>query len=579
VEAAHRVLWAAAERDGGEALGRLEALLREDGDALALSRLAGLAQGRGDLEVAKRLGAALVRGEAGAPTALRLEALEQLLAWGEGASAFEPALERLAEEPPGFTDPLLALLETLAPPARLTVLGRIFEALPARQRALAEQRLSLALGLEAWPEAVEALADLEASSEDAERAAYLIARGRLTLERLGEVDKARAAFLAALALAPDSEPARTGLLLASEQGGDAASLAQDLEALLPRVSDASALPVREALARCYEALGQPEQLYLLLGELPATPEVIERRAKLAGQLGRVVEALELRERLTDAPAALEDILGEYFVADFLPGALRLTERLHREGTLSAHGLRLAAERLASTREGAQLSVTLWPELLAQAPLDADGWTLFAEALARIGRADAAAQVDGVGAALAGTELPSHAAPIRPLRMEGVSERGVPPPGLIEVGPETMPRLFEVVEKSLAGMGLGLRTWLDPHGGVEAYLLGPEELVIGAGALGALGPVEVRYLIALGLALGPEGQALRVPGTIARLPEAAEAAFDAMPSTLAAAKVIAQVDARVRGAAPSGIDAPAVLRQSEAFLRVARRALEVWGRAE
>lgn len=578
-DAAQRVLWVAAERDGGEALARLEALLREENDALALSRLAELAHRRGEAEVAQRLCAALVRGESGAPLELRLEALERLLAFGVGAAAFDPALERIAEEPPAFVDRVLALLEGVAPAARLGVLGQLFESLPDRQRALAEHRLSLAQALEAWPEAVEALADLEEVSEGAERAGHLIARGRLTLERLGEVEKAREAFLAALALDADLEAAREGLVQASEQGGGAASLAEDLEALLPRVSAITAVPVREALARCYEALGQTEKLYLLLGEGEPTPEVLERRAKLAGQLGRVVEALELRERLTDEPVALEDILGEYFVANFLPGALRLAERLHREGTLSAHGQRLAAERLAGTPEGAALSVALWPELLRASPLDADGWTLFAEALARLGRADAAAQVDGIGAALVGTASPSQAAPARPLSFEPVSERGIPPPGLVEVGPETMPRLFEVVEQALAGMGLRLRTWLDPHGGVEAYLLGPDELVIGAGALGAFGPVEVRYLIALGLALGPGGAALRVPGRIERLPEAAVAAFDAMPSTLAAAKVIAQVDSSVRGAAPEGIELSAVLRQSEAFRRVALRALEVWGRAE
>lgn len=578
-EQVRRVLWVAAEREGADAIDRLARTLFAESDAHGLLRLTELAELRGDRDVARALCAALVRGEAGASLEQRAEALRRALAWDGGAAAFEPALEGLDSAEPAWIDQVVAAIDSLPPPTQLTLLGQVGEAVPSRRAELALRRVELARALEAWPEAVEALADLEATSEGEARAGHLVARGQLTLERLGEVAQARQAFLDALALMPDSEPARTGLLAASEQGGGAAALAEDLEALLPRVSVETALAVREALAQTYAALDQPEALYRVLGELPETPENLERRAKLAGRLGRVVDALELRERLTDDPAALEDILSEYLVANLLPGALRLAERLSAEGVLSEHGQRLAAERFSSTQEGAGLAARLWPALISRSPLDADAWTLFAEALARTGRMEAAAQVDGIGAALVGTATPSQAAAPRLLVAPGVGERGIPPPGLIEVGPETMPRLHEVARQSLEGFGQTARIWLDPHGGVEAYLLGPQELVIGAGALGAFGPTEVRYLIALGLALGPDGAALRVPGPVDRLVEAAAAAFDAMPSTLAAAKVISRLDPSVRGADPTGIEPAEVLRQSAAFLAVARRALDVWGRAE
>jgi tetratricopeptide (TPR) repeat protein len=574
-----QVLWIAAERDGGEAVSRLAQLLTEESDAQGLLQLAERAQANADSPAALALCGAVIRGEANASLETRAEALRRALSWGAGAQAFEPALEGLTDADPRWVDQVLGALPVMDRALRLTLLGRIGEAVPSRMQALAEERLEIASELSAWPEAVEALADLEASSEGEARAGYLIARGQLTLDRLGEAAQARQAFLDALALTPDSEAAREGLIAASEQEGGAAALAEDLEALLGRVSPDAALPVREALARSYAALDRAEDLYRVLGALPESQENLERRAKLAGRLGRVVDALELRERLTDDPAALEDILSEYLVAELLPNALRLAEKLRDADALSDHGKRLAAERLSSTKEGAGLAARLWPELLTQTPLDADGWTLFSEALARTGRQEAAAQVDGVGAALVGTLSPSVAAAARPLRSHGVSERGVPPPGLIEVGPETMPRLFEVVRQSLEGFGVSLKTWLDPHGGVEAYLLGPDELVIGAGALGAFGPSEVRYLIALGLALGPDGVALRVPGQIARLAEAAAEAFDATPSTLAAAKVIARVDPGARGADPAGIDPAQLLRQSDAFLAVTQRVLGVWGRGE
>ncbi len=56
------------------------------------------------------------------------------------------------------------------------------------------------------------------------------------------------------------------------------------------------------------------------------------------------------------------------------------------------------------------------------------------------------------------------------------------------------------------------------------------------------------------------------------PLAAAAAFDAYPCAAAALRVIGHLDDSVRGAQPSSIDVPTVLKQSPAFWLVAQRAL-------
>ena len=109
--------------------------------------------------------------------------------------------------------------------------------------------------------------------------------------------------------------------------------------------------------------------------------------------------------------------------------------------------------------------------------------------------------------------------------------------------------------------------------MEAYLVTPTELVLGAGALGVFGHAELAELVALGLALAERGVALRKPGP---LPDgfikAAEDAFGAVPASLAACRVLAHLDPLVRGSDPRKVDAAAVLQQSDAFLAIARKGL-------
>ena len=141
--------------------------------------------------------------------------------------------------------------------------------------------------------------------------------------------------------------------------------------------------------------------------------------------------------------------------------------------------------------------------------------------------------------------------------------------------EALPRLHAALLPTLKGLGAGdVQLFLDVEGGVEAWLAAPDTLVLGAGALGAFGPVELGYLCALALALGAEGQRLCVPGAVPGFAQAAVEAFQALPASLAAARVLAQLEPGVRGKDPGALDAGAVLRESAAFRALALAALEL-----
>jgi hypothetical protein len=110
--------------------------------------------------------------------------------------------------------------------------------------------------------------------------------------------------------------------------------------------------------------------------------------------------------------------------------------------------------------------------------------------------------------------------------------------------------------------------------VEAYLISPDELVMGAGALTCFGPVELGYLCALALSLGEDGVGLARPGPVLALEQAAVAAFRAVPASLAAGRVLARLDPDMRGGDPSDVDEGAVLAASPIFRAVALAALEL-----
>lgn len=390
-------------------------------------------------------------------------------------------------------------------------------------------------------------------------------------------DKARAqeAFEKALEDAPGTVRALEFLLPIYDETKNHARFVVVAEQLAAILAGPAAMGLwRERLAEAYEALGRLAEAAEQLKLLPETPERLERRARIAEAQGFTGEALQLRERLTEDPAQLEAILRKYLDGQLVVFAVRLAERLFQAGQLSPEAKRLVAERLSPTYEGSALAIHLWPGLLREQPVDADGWTLYAEALAASDDVPMeVARVDGFGAALVSSTASASAATISPVALpEGF--RHPLPPHAVPVTDARMPRLHTALRPTLKALGAeSLRVFLHPAGGVEAYLASPDELVLGAGALACFGPVELSYLCALALCLGASGEALSRPGEVPGFDEAAVKAFRAVPASLAASRVLAHLSPEVRGSDPTKLDVGTVLRTSSAFRAVALAALE------
>jgi hypothetical protein len=272
----------------------------------------------------------------------------------------------------------------------------------------------------------------------------------------------------------------------------------------------------------------------------------------------------------------EAILAGYALLDLVPFAIRLTGELRAEAPLALETKRVVAERLAAAPDGAGLAAELWPALLADEPVDPDGWTLFAVALRLCGDEAGAQLADGFGAALVGSAHDAPAAKLKPLARtgEGAFALAEPPSDGIEVVPENMPRLHATLAQVLAGIGApDHRVVLDPTGGPEAWLASGQTVVIGAGALGCYGPVEVGWLCTLAVALGPLGTGLRLPGEGPSLEDAALCAFEANPASLAACRVLARLDDRVRGTEITPERVPALVRSSDLARALMLRALQ------
>lgn len=236
-----------------------------------------------------------------------------------------------------------------------------------------------------------------------------------------------------------------------------------------------------------------------------------------------------------------------------------------------------AERLAGSPDGARHAAHFWMKWLAYRQNSGEGraWALLADWLASSGKSRAAALCNGFAAVLLEkAEAPEPDVPVSALR-----ERRPPPsfwerpPDSVALTPSAMPRLFSVLSEAMAGFGApNLSLWLHMPGGAEAYLLSETEFLLGGGALSLFGPREITFLCGVALAMGQEGKALAQPGAAPGLPLAAAATFDAYPCAAAALRVIGHLDDSVRGAQPSSIDVPTVLKQSPAFWLVAQRAL-------
>ncbi|HET9449912.1 MAG TPA: flagellar hook-length control protein FliK, partial [Aggregicoccus sp.] len=472
-------------------------------------------------------------------------------------------------------DTLLAQVRALPPAERGGALQRAAEAWPARRALLLRERLRCAYELGELATAAATLAQLaEVAEEQAVRAELLRERGELLAGPLADPAAAREALRAALALDAQCLPALALLLPLTDARDGAAELVALAGQLEQQVGGHALAAHRERFAEALETLGRLPEAAAQLALLPETPALLARRAALAERLGQTAEALQLRERLADTAPALEAVLRGYLEAQLLPFAVRLAERMVAAGQVGAALQRFVAERLAPTREGAALAVRLWRALLAEQPVDADGWTLFAEALQQLGRSEAAQRADGLGAALVSSRSPAPLAQPAPLAREEGFLHPLPP-GARSVTVEALPRLHAALLPTLRGLGAGdVQLTLDVEGGVEAWLAAPDTLVLGAGALGVFGPVELGYLCALALALGAQGQRLCTPGEAPGLASAAVSAFQALPASLAAARVLAHLEPAVRGQDPGALEVGTVLRESAAFRAVALATLEL-----
>jgi hypothetical protein len=312
----------------------------------------------------------------------------------------------------------------------------------------------------------------------------------------------------------------------------------------------------------------------MLRQLPETEAIITRRLSLARELGLTGEALRLSEHLAKTPADRVAILMGYLDAQMIPSAVRVGAAAFEEGALNAQQRRNFAERLSSVPQGAELALRVWPGILKQQPADADGWTLYSEAFRQVNRMRETVLADGFGAALTMSENPS--AMLRPeqVNVPEVARFDSLPKGLSVVDDDSMPRLSGALYDALAAMGAkGMTVMLDEKGGVEAWQAAPQVLVLGLGALTVFGPSELIYLCALALALGDKGRKLASPGEVEGFVEACVEAFEAYPASLAACRVLARLDSRVRGEDPDSVAWSSLLPDNPAFFAVAQKALE------
>ncbi|MFO0597953.1 MAG: flagellar hook-length control protein FliK [Myxococcaceae bacterium] len=539
-------------------------------------RLEALLAAAKDFEGLARFAAAITASAPAAATALRLRLVldwnqvnevEALVGAGAVGALADAALERKA------TAVLLALLPhatTLDDAQRRALYETIAREVPARRASMVRELATLHRDAGRFEEAVSSLSALATLEQPGPaRAALHIERAGLLLHQLGDRDGARMAF--ERALADDGQQlAAVRELVELYRDAEPERFAAMVERLGQLAGPESLAPWRPALADAYETLGRTREAYALLGQLDETPERIGRRVALARKLGLEGEAFALAEKIARTREDFEAVLEGYLRSELVPFAVRLGERLWGEAPLPPALLRLLAERLATTAQGAELAARAWLELLPANLTDTDGWTLLGEALHKAEREQDAVLADGFGAALTATSGP--AASVAPQKLAWRPSSRAAPGDAVPINHETMPRLHAALSEVLEALGAsGVQPWLDPHGGVEAWLAG-SKLVLGAGALGAFGQAELTGLLAIALALGEAGEGLRRVGEVEGLREAAVAAFEAWPASLALSRVLAQLEPSVRGSDPAKVDGAKVLAQSDAFRAVAAAAV-------
>lgn len=566
-------LWAAT-RAGPGFEAKLAAALEARGEHAELLELAELCEARGQASLRDDLAMRVVLARVDEP--LRARALDHVVRAGRLPAAVASALEPSAPDQ-GLVRMLLDRARALGPEDGAPLLEQLVPVLDAEEGSSAQwEELSgrqLLLGRKS--EAARSLERAIATeTQGGRRASLRLALATLQAEALELEEQAVEQWKLALREDPSLRPAAERLLRHYAGAREWEPLLETARTVSPSLTDAALTEHRSSLAEACEALGKTEEALALLVLLPETPELLARQASLLERSGRTSDALALQERLAQTPDSLGKVLDGYFAAQLLPGAARVARRL-LEQELPAAERRRIVERLSPTVEGAALATAEWPRLLRDAPADADGWTLFAEALRYAGREDESRFADEFGAALVGSTAPaSPPAATGTLAPPRAEFEWVYPGPLVPVLEETMPRLHGAAHQALAALGVtGLEVFLFPAGGVEAYLLSPRVLVLGAGALGAFGPGELPFLCALALCLEERGETLARPGPVPGFAQAALKAFEACPAPLAAARVLAHLDERVRGGDPSRVDPSELLPTSAAFCALLTRALE------
>ncbi|HMK71851.1 MAG TPA: flagellar hook-length control protein FliK, partial [Myxococcaceae bacterium] len=573
-------LWAAASSTPEpEGVRRLGALVLADGTSDERLRAARLAEMVRAQDLASPLYRAVLltpaapgetSGDQGAP---RVEALARLVALGEGDAVLWEVLEGLEPDAPS------ALVDALAVYAR----GRRGSERERALRSLAARVPSLSAPL--WSELFQRARDedrlddagtalsgwLEATGDPAQRAALWTQLGDLALH-LGQADRAREAYRQAAAEDPAAAAPLPKLLALTAPDAEPARFVEIAERLEALAGPASLAEFRPGLATAYAQLGQTEDAYRALGELPQTSALIAQRAALAEALGRQEESFALREQLVQSPVERAALGLEAARAGFADRAAQLLAGAEAELPVDAH--REVAERLAASDAGAPIAARLWPSLLVESSLDVLGWTAYAEALRRIGRAEAAARAEAFALAASG-ELPLSDPPrsVAPVQRPRTVSTYPLPQGALAVDASTMPELHAALAQALESLGAPeVVVYLDPAGGPEAWMAGGQAVVLGAGALSYFGVAELTFLLALALLLGDEGAALASPGPVEGLARVAAAAYTAVPAPLAAARVLVLLDGVVRGADVEGLDVASVLAASTAFRAVVQRAV-------
>ncbi len=572
---ARRALWSLAQAEGaGARTQRLATELRQLGAFDRILELAKLLEQGGSTGEAAALFEEVALGAGGAEQ--RIEALERLDQLGQGPRVLGLAAQAIDQRSPAaWVDAILGRARDLGGSTLFDVLNRIAAALPWRSSLLREL-FELQRRERRFDSAAESLERLLAQEQNKPaRAALRVELGELYLGALGQPEKARDAFERALTEEVGCIPAVQRLVELYAEGDQPDRFVALVERLASLLGAPAVEQYREPLVRAYLALGRKLDALKILSLLEETPERLRQRADIALELGLKPESLRIRERLCQTGEEREEVLSGYLEAGLIAQAVVLAQRMLGPGEVSAAMKETLALRISASTEGAALAVSLWPGLLTEEVANAEGWKAFAEALRRVDRDEAASVAYGFFIGLSGAPAPCPVPRILPVEKTGMRTEARPPGELVLVASESMPKLHQALSSALSALGSGVeRVYLDPAGGAEAYLLRDDELVLGAGALSCFGPAELAYLCALALALGARGPQLAHSGPIEGLEQAATASFVAVPSSLAATRVLTILDEQVRGGDPSRMNALEVLSGSSAFRAIARRALSL-----